>query len=215
MEDILNSEPQGQPQPQAQKSSENEAKTKPQTDDIKISVKFNKKILQLTPEEAAVLSQKGMKYDQISDDYNRLRALAANKGVSVSEALSEFEAEAKNMRKAQLLESCGGNEALAEHIISLEDSHSEDDLGFAELKEAFPQFTSAEKLPESVLSSAQLRRTKLLDEYLRYCLAQKRLADKTKSQQKSSQKASIGSQLAFAAEDDPANLAFLQGLWRA
>lgn len=212
MTDTKISEKRDIPQPGRDEDTAEKADTKVHAEDVIISVKFNKEMLKLTAEEAAVLAQKGMKYEQIEDEYMRLRKLAAQNGKSVSQFITELCAEKLERRKSQLVESCGGNTEVAEHIILLENA-KEDDCGFNELKVYFPQFTDISQLPESVVSACELKGTRLLDEYLRYCLMQKRLRDNAESQRKRSQKASIGSQLAFSSERDPANMAFLQGIW--
>ena len=60
---------------------------------ITIPVKFNKQIKNLTPEEATVLAQKGLKFDSIAEDYARLKELASQSGKSVPEFLQHLKEE--------------------------------------------------------------------------------------------------------------------------
>ena len=213
MADINTSDAKGVPQPEANENLKQNAVPNTKNEAV-ISVKFNKEMIKLDRERAAELAQKGMKYEQISADYKRLRDLASAKGVGVSAYLGMLETEDTALRKTKLLESCGGNEELVEHIMKLENSKAYD-YGFAELQEFFPEFKDIEQLPESVVSAARLKRSCLMDEYLRYLLLQNRIAKNAELQRKNSIKASIGSQLAFTDEQDGVNLAFLQGLWRS
>lgn len=50
----------------------------PQSDTY-LEIKFNKELIKLDRESAVTLAQKGMKYDQISEEYERLRGLSAEK----------------------------------------------------------------------------------------------------------------------------------------
>ena len=62
-----------EPQESGAESAEGgETITEPSKNEILIPVKFNKEIKNLTADEAAQLAQKGMKFDAISDDYNRI-----------------------------------------------------------------------------------------------------------------------------------------------
>ncbi len=178
-----------------------------------IPVKFNKKILYLSNEEAATLAQKGMKYDSISDEISRISALARKKGVQLAAFIGELERDYEQTHSAQTLERCGGDKDLAEYVLKLEGTASHNS-GFEELKRLFPEFESEEQLPESVRNAALLRGSQLLDEYLRYRLAGERAAKQQRDIIKSRNTAGIGS-LAFSGTNiNSAPASFLQGLWR-
>ena len=55
-----------------------------------LTVKFNKEQIPLSREEAITLAQKGMKYDSISDEYERLRADSQREVSDMSEFLEEI-----------------------------------------------------------------------------------------------------------------------------
>ena len=59
--------------------------------EITVPVKFNKEIKNLTLSEAGNLAQKGMKFDMISSDYERIKILAKENGIGVSEYLTALE----------------------------------------------------------------------------------------------------------------------------
>ncbi len=134
--------------------------------EVTVPVKFNKVTQNLSIQEAANLAQKGLKFEHISEDYDRLRRLAAKKDVSVSQLLDNIEKAENQTQRQSLLEKCGGDEELVNHIVSLENKN-EGDNGFQEIKSFFPDIENPEMLPQSVIDASKLRGTKLLDEYLR------------------------------------------------
>ena len=102
-----------------------------------VTVKFNKEIKQLSTDEAAILAQKGMKYDLVSGDLVRLKTLAQNAGKNISDYLTDIENESAAARKKILLEEVGGNEELAERIIKLEKSCGERLMVLRNFKRSF------------------------------------------------------------------------------
>lgn len=184
-------------------------------DGITIPVKFNKEIRRLTADEAAQLAQKGLKFDLISGDYERIRQIAGRSGHSVSEFLNGLEENQHKAHRQELLEKCGGNEELAEHILTLEDGMTgEKSPGFAELQEQFPEIAEPSQLPGEVLEASSAKGTALLDEYLRYRLKKQREIRNAEKTRESASAASIGSQRHCAAAGyDPANTEFIRGIW--
>lgn len=183
--------------------------------DIVIPVKFNKEIKNLTALEAASYAQKGMKFDMISKDFELLRELSQRKGKNVTQFLEELKMQEYSKRKDELLQKCGGDEEMAEHIIRLEEGKENFGLnGFEELKANFPKITSIEQLPEQVLENARLKGSLLLDEYLRYRLEEKKRSKEALKLQESNNNISLGSQLNRKAETSPETLEFLKGLWK-
>lgn len=183
-------------------------------EEIVIPVKFNKEIKNLTVDEAAVLAQKGMKFDLISKDFEALREISRKNGKSVAQFIEQLKNEEYSKRKAELLEKCSGDEELAEHILTLEKGVKSDLEGFDEIKRYFPKIKNLEQLPESVIQNARLKGTLLLDEYLRYRLEEKKRLGEAISLQESNSFSSLGSQLNKKAEINPEALEFLKGLWK-
>ena len=195
-------------------SAEEPKETTPDTaSEIKIPVKFNKETKELSLEEATTLAQKGLKFESIEDDYNRLRELALKENKSVPIFISELKNRFDEDKKHSLMEKCGGNEEIAEHILRLEGSATADS-GLDELTALFPEIKSADDLPDEVLQRSQLKGTLLLDEYLRYLLTQKRNADLTAKKQKDGVKSSTGSLYSSRGGHNSETEEFLKGLWK-
>ena len=179
-----------------------------------IPVKFNKKVRNLTIEEASDLAQKGLKFDAISKDYETLRNMAAEGKKSVSMFLEEIKSGIEKDKLENLTAKCGGDTELAKRIMTLEKGNSTiADSGFEEVKEYFPEIESADMLPQQVIKNAELSGRSLLDEYLRYCLKEKRLGEEAVKNQKAAERASGGSMINRAAVQSPETAEFLRGLW--
>ena len=183
--------------------------------EILIPVKFNKEIINLNFEEATQLAQKGLKFDLIAKEYDDLKQLAKGNGQSVAEFLKAIKAGQINNRKSELLEKCGGNEELALHILELESKASDDDeMGFSEVKEQFPEFNSISDLPGSVIESAKLKGTLLLDELLRYKHSCQKAASHAVLCQQAANLSSTGSQVDRKDGLNAEAYEFLRGLWK-
>lgn len=180
--------------------------------EITVPIKFNKEIKELSLSEATALAQKGMKYDLIAGDYQELKNLAAENGKSVPQYLCDLKTQKFNQRKTELTEICGGDSQLAEHFAVLE-SQKQPDSGFKELKEMFPEI-SEETIPYTVTENVKLKGTLLLDEYLRYLLAEERKQKHSAEQQKKAEKLSLGSQQNYQSSNSPETVEFLRGLWK-
>ncbi len=190
-----------------------EATTPKDINETKIPVKFNKEIKYLTVEEASILAQKGMKYDLVSDCLEQLKKLALSVDKTIPQFLQSLENEKSQKRKEELLEKCSGDNDLVEKIITLEGNHTQNN-GFDEIKKHFPNIESEEDLPKEVSESSKLKGTLLLDEYLRYLLAQKKRQEKSKQHEEKLQKASIGSLKNCKSPISPETEEFIKGLWK-
>lgn len=198
----------------SEKDGAEEKETTPETaDEIFVPVKYNKEIINLELDKAAELAQKGLKFEAIAADYENLRRLAAENGRSVSEYLRFIEQTDRQTRKNELLEKCGGNEEMADYVLSLE-KKPEESLGLEELKAEFPEIKDIADLPESVVQNAEMKGTLLLDEYLRYRHNAKRNARKAEAQSENALAASVGPQTDRRGGISPETAEFLKGLWR-
>ena len=198
----------------SEKDGAEEKETTPETaDEIFVPVKYNKEIINLELDKAAELAQKGLKFEAIAADYENLRRLAAENGRSVSEYLRFIEQTDRQTRKNELLEKCGGNEKMANYVLSLE-KKPEESLGLEELKAEFPEIKDIADLPESVVQNAEMKGTLLLDEYLRYRHNAKRNARKAEAQSENALAASVGPQTDRRGGISPETAEFLKGLWR-
>ena len=188
--------------------------TTPKNDEpIKIPIKFNKETRNLSLEEATTLAQKGLKFESIEKEYNLLKQLALRENKSIPLYIAELDRRYNEEKKQSLTEKCGGNEELAEHILSLENEKKAGD-GFDELTSAFPEIKSKENLPREVLDNAELKGTLLLDEYLRYLLSQKRNAQTVARKQREGEKSSTGSLINRRDSQTSETEEFLKGLWK-
>ena len=183
-------------------------------DENTIEIKYNKEIHKLDLATAAILAQKGMKYEAIKDDYELLKKIAAREKISVPLLLRNIADKNLENRKKELVEKCGGNEDMAEHILSLEDSKQNQGLGFDELTKMFPKIKTEDDLPYSVLEKAKMRGTLLLDEYLRYLLENERKTKIISDNQKKAEKSSLGSLNNLNNSSNPETEEFLKGLWK-
>lgn len=198
----------------AEKTVGGRTAAKPTDGEPTIPVKFNNAVKQLTVSEAAELAQKGLKFDMIQAEYERICELAAANGKSVSEYIDALESGKRLSRRGQLLEMCGGNEELADYIMSLEEKEKGNDGAFDELRSFYPEFDTAEKLPVEVREAARLKGTRLLDEYLRYCLNEKRSRMAEEKNRKQAKHSATGSQRRYGTNTDPVNTEFLRGIWQ-
>lgn len=206
-----------QPQAEADNLALSPTDTTPETIPEKaagITLKFNKEIREIPYEEAVVLAQKGLKFDKISAEFDRLKQLAVKSGKSISEYITEIESRELSERRSQLLEGCAGNEELTDHILSLEkeakNTHSD---ALAQLKEEFPEINSTEDLPDEVRESVELLGGNLLTAYLLYNHRQRRAAEISSLKQQQSREASVGSQQRYAAENTGGIEEFIKGIW--
>ena len=129
-----------------------------------------------------------MKYDSISDDISRLKALALSGGKSLKEYIDSLE---ENQKKNVLSEV----------------------LGIEELRENFPEIKNTEDIPGSVLNAVKERGANLLDAYLRYRLSEERQANEAKQKQQQNRETSVGSQRSSNETLNQINDEFIKGLW--
>lgn len=196
-------------EPQAEYVSSAGENHTPEEREVTIPVKFNKEEKSLTAAEAATLAQKGMKFEIIENEFERLKSIAAKEGKSVPAFIDDLEKKHTAARRDEILAECAGNEALADHVLELENAKPQSD-GLSELKEYFPTVKSLDDLPRAVVESARLKGENLLNAYLRFRLIKKRQSEKEKLFEKAAENASIGSLKGpFSAGDDT----FIKALW--
>lgn len=194
--------------------AEPQATTPKEDANVTVPIKYNKEIKQLDLATAASLAQKGMKYDAIKDDYAFLKKLAEQENISVPALLQNLSAKRLEERKNELVEKCGGDKDLAEHILELENTPQKRGYGLEELTIMFPEIKTEDDVPHSVLEKAKNRGTLLLDEYLRYRLEKERNLKAMAENQKKAENSSLGSQQNFSGAVSPETEEFLKGLWK-
>lgn len=191
--------------------SEKEVTTPPadKTDSAFVEVKFNKELKRLSLDEAATLAQKGMKFELVAGELERLKKLSAAEGMSVGDYLTHIETKRSDRRREELAEKCGGDTALAEKLLKLEDIPMPDSM--AQLKEEFPDLTE-ESLPEEVKTAAKLKGTGLLFEYLLYEHRQRVATAEEIARSRKTAEESLGSLNSEPARS-AADAEFLKGVW--
>lgn len=178
-----------------------------------ITLKFNKEIREISLDEAVTLAQKGLKFDKISPELERIKSMAAKKGMSIGEFISEIENGELSRRRLELIESAGGNEELAEHILELEQKGEGKSDSFELLRQEFPDISSPEDLPEEVLSELDLVGGNMLSAYLLHLHRENRLSAESRIRQEENRVSALGSQQKNAPEKTDANEEFIKGIW--
>lgn len=200
-----------QPEPSEEQITAAEADTKPQSDSADsafLEVKFNKETRKLTSAEAVTLAQKGMKFDLISANFDKLKNLSKLAGKSVGDYLDGLETARRENRFKELVEDCGGNEDAARRLLDAEEPKGDD---LAEFRAEFPEI-SEEKIPDEVKTAAEEKGTGLLLEYLLYLHRQRNAVDSELLRRKETAEKSLGS-LSAGTVTDPARAEFIKGVW--
>lgn len=155
-----------------------------------IEVKYNKKMYNLSHEEAVSFAQKGMKYDSISADFQRLKDHAARNGKSISEFVAGLEEAEINVIRQQCKETAQGNEeyeqllfdkALKDRDIKLQEYNDgiaskekaeqesfEKSIadGVVAINKLNPDIKEVSQIPESVIRTAQEEGISIREAYL-------------------------------------------------
>ena len=181
--------------------------------EVTVPVKYNKETRELSLEDASTLAQKGLKFEAIEKDYIALKSLAEKENKSVPQYISDLAAKRQEVLRENLTKECGGNEKMADRILSLE-AQGEKELNLKEVYDTFPDIKTMDDLPEEVLDKCRLKGTLPLDEYLRYLLSQKRKVDEARKKQKESEASATGSLANLKGAENPETQEFLRGLWK-
>lgn len=176
-----------------------------------ITLKFNKELREIPYGEAVVLAQKGLKYDSILPEWGRLKVLAQESGKSIADYLSQAEKSSLNARREQLLLECGGNEAVADRLLELENAAGTSGQ-LLELKREFPEIESLEALPDGVKALCEDLSVSPLNAMLLYNHRAARAAAEAAAKQHSAASSSLGSQNTHRMIDS-ADDEFVRGLW--
>ena len=167
----------------------------------------------LDMQTAQELCKAGLEYETVKKNYDRLLNIAKADEQSVDDFLCTLENTRAEKRKKELVELCGGNREIAEHIIALE-AAGKPDSRYDEFKDYFPDI-DINTLPESVIKASKQNNTRLLDEFLRY----KARMDAEQKQKETKRKQNAFSSIGSLANTDTSDLSverteFLKGLWR-
>ncbi len=219
MEENTEYKQQAQPQAENENGELQSEATTPQCESSEsevgtVRIKYNKQTIDLPIDEAAVLAQKGLKYDSILPQIERLRSLAADGGKSIAEYICEIEERQKNKHREEVLDFCGGNEAATERILELEGKNSGEGLtGMEDLMREFPEISGTGDIPQSVIDSVKTNGGSILNAYMLYEHRQRRAAAAAADKQIKNRMASVGSQHSSGPEENGLNTEFIKGLW--
>lgn len=206
---------------------------------VTIPVKYNKQYRELTPEQATVYAQKGMKYESLEPSLNKLKYLAAASGKSLADVVERLYAASDEMLMQKLLQRTGGDKALADTLFRAEkekhgkaytsvlmseqraasaerfDTNNRLAGEFLELQKEFPELGSFDKVPEAVAKNAALKGTSLFSEYLLYRHREERRASDAIRRQKAAGEASLGKQGGSAGDGSSQQIeAMRRGVWQ-
>lgn len=203
-----------------------------------LEVKFNKKKISLSREEAVTLAQKGMKYDQIYGDLQKLRDHAARNGKSLSEFVKGLEEAEIDVIRQQCRETADGNEeyeqllfdkALKERDIKLQEyndgvaakeKQEQETLenkiadGIIAINKLNPEIKEVSQLPEGVLQRAEEEGISIREAYLLQEFNNRKAVEAAENAEKSAKEKSSGSLKDTAGEEmNSTDKEFLRGLW--
>ncbi|MBE6728990.1 MAG: hypothetical protein E7568_02005 [Ruminococcaceae bacterium] len=186
----------------------------PASEDPFIPVKFNKETRNLTVSEASCLSQKGLKYDAISPQWEKLKLFARQENMSTAQFLDALEKERTQRKTEELTRQCGGNSDMAKRIMELEGVKEEVIRGEKDFKEYFPH-KSTDSLPSEVLDRVKENNSNLLDEYLRYKARNENVKRAEEKQLRENLLSSVGSQKDSGISRTEESREFIRGIWNS
>lgn len=219
-------------------AEERPAEQKEETPLPGLSIKFNKKNIELSHEDAVSFAQKGMKYDQISGDLQKLKDHAARSGKSLSEFVAGLEEAEINVIRQQCKETAGGNEeyeqllfdkALKDRDLKLQEHNdaqsakekSEQESleqkiadGVIAIGKLNPDIKEVSQIPESVFTMAQEEGISIREAYLLSEFNNRKAVEEAQRAEAAAKQSSSGSLKDDAAPaENSADRAFLKGLW--
>lgn len=225
------------PAPSAEKSPQ-PAQAGPPAPAFTVPVKYNKQYRELTPEEAGVLAQKGMKYDALEPQLQKLRQMAAISGRSLSQMVDSIYQAGEALARQELLRRTGGDAALADQLmearklkgdkafadaLAAEQRDAQADRAdttrrladdFLELQREFPDIARLDDIPDPVLEAAARKGTSLTAEYLLFRHREEQRIARARADGKTAGDAAVGSMQDFGSSDGtPALSAMLKAIW--
>ena len=201
------------------------------------TVKYNKQLRSLSREDAINYAQKGMKYDSVQPMLDTLKYVAASEGKTLAELVEAIRKQNEETTFSRLMDRCG-DEEIAKELLAVEksrhkeayesllqrekDEENETDEAvtkrmaddFDVLRKEFPEYTSFEKVPQTIVKEAVEKGITLLDAQLRYEHRQRVKAENARAAQAAAAKTSTGTQQTTGAEvASPVEAALMKGLW--
>ena len=164
--------------------------TRPGDDLPVIRAKFNKQERVYSLDEARPLVEKGLKYDAIQADYDRLRYLAKSMDIGDQKFARYKEEETRQEAEEAKTAEQELTQRLAQEYI--------------ELSREFPgKFSEFKHVPQSVVNEAIKQNISLMDAYLRFQHREGAKTQKAKTQQEAAKQSSAGSMAGESDHADP------------
>lgn len=209
-----------------------------QSERFTIPVKYNKQYRELSPEQATVYAQKGMKYESMEPSLNKLKYLAAASGETLSDVVDRLYAVHDETLMEKLMQRTGGDQALADSLFRAEkekhgkaftsvlmaeqraasveryNTNSRLAREFTGLQKEFPELDRFEKIPDAVVRKSALTGESLLTEYLLHRHREERRVAAVNERQQAAGRRSTGRQSGAAADGSSAAVsAMRRGVW--
>lgn len=205
--------------------------------EIKIPIKYNKRNIELSVEQASELAQKGMKFDDMRSVMDKLSYLSASTGKSTQKLIDDLFEQKENELSERMREMAGDDEQLFERLLELEHSKHEkaykrvldgqeqavkDEINaqneriateFIELNKVFPEIDNVNAIPSSTFEIAKENNISLLDAHLRYRHYENLKIERARREQENAADSSAGSQISSAISQDKVEDALLKGIW--
>lgn len=119
---------------------------------FKLTVKYNHEYKDLDEEAAKQYAQKGMRYDAISGTYDRFKAIATGRGLTVEQLADKIVQDEESALYNDLLEKASGNEDIAKQLLEVEKSKRASMYESAKAKEAKDEEDADKALTERIAS---------------------------------------------------------------
>jgi len=202
---------------------------------VTVPIRFNHERRDLSLDEAANLSQKGLAAEPIM---SKLRYLAATQNKNVGQVVDALLNADEATRREQIFKRVGGDEELTNQLLAAEKSKYQkavDEMAAAEeltgqqeitdvnnrlaeeflgLQKEFPEISEVSKVPKLVIKEAVDKNISLLDAYLRFLHSENRKIKAAKATQEAAAQAAVGSQLSQDTNHTSAEIeAMIRGIW--
>ena len=205
--------------------------------EVTVPIKFNKESRQLSIEEAAVLAQKGLKFDSMKGVMDKLAYLSASTGKSAEQLINSVLEANEQALSDKVRKLAGNDETLYSKLLALEHGKYQkafdrvvaaqnaaeqervksDNLRvaeeFVELKKEFPEIGEIDSVPEQVLRAAYEDGVKLLDGYLRFKHSEEKKIMAAQKSGAAAAQSSTGSQKTAQSAAESVEDALIKGVW--
>lgn len=203
-------------------------------------IRYKHEDLDISVDEAKRLAQMGKHYeDNVKSTLDSLDYVATLRGKSVKELVDELRSGVDSSYREELIAQFGEDNPIVDEMMELrqakndkaydkaksdraaKEQQAEEEAQksvtarlaeqFESIREIFPEYDTAEKVPEAVIKRA-IKSGDLEKELLRFKLTEQKKIEAAKASQEKNKKENIGSVASDKAEDNVAS-AFMRGIW--